>query len=177
MAVPGGEARVAEDQRFEWATDLKAGKHLLLASGRTVPVLSVGRHDERTTVYNLSIQQIHTFFVGFSSALVHNMCAATGPRQPDYIVTPGGVVVPVPKGAVGPTPVSGGKGFQFTGGGGGHGFDPRTTNVRIMDPVTTGQYTYPNGYVSYSNASGQTVNPYTGQTVAKSDPWWHIRLR
>jgi YD repeat-containing protein len=33
---------------------------------------------------------------------------------------------------------------------------------------------YPNGYASYSNASGQTVHPYTGQTVSKSDPWWHM---
>jgi hypothetical protein len=42
-----------------------------------------------------------------------------------------------------------------------------------MDPVTTGKYPYPNGYVSYSNAAGQAVNPYTGQTLARSDQWWH----
>lgn len=36
---------------------------------------------------------------------------------------------------------------------------------------------YPNGYVSYSNASRQVVNPYNGQTVSRSDPWWHIKLK
>jgi RHS repeat-associated protein/fimbrial isopeptide formation D2 family protein len=94
-------------------------------------------------------------------------------RSTNFIVHPNGDVVPIPRGAVGPTPVDSGKGFQFTGGSGGHGLDPRTTDVRIMDPVTTGKYQYPNGYVSYSNGSGQAVNPYTGQTVGKADSWWH----
>ena len=66
-----------------------------------------------------------------------------------------------------------GKGFQFTGGSGGPGLDPRVTDVRVMDPVTGGKYPYPNGYVSYSNEAGQAVNPATGQTVGKSDPMWH----
>lgn len=82
-------------------------------------------------------------------------------------------MVPVPDGAVGPSPVDSGKGFQFTGGSGGHGLDPRTADVRIMDPVTGGKYEYPNGYVSYSNDSGQAANPYTGRTIGKADPWWH----
>jgi hypothetical protein len=30
---------------------------------------------------------------------------------------------------------------------------------------------YPNGYVNYSNSSGQSINPYSGQTVAPSSPW------
>ncbi len=29
---------------------------------------------------------------------------------------------------------------------------------------------------TYSNAAGQTVNPFTGQTIPPSDPWWHIAL-
>jgi hypothetical protein len=62
---------------------------------------------------------------------------------------------------------------RFTGGSGWHGLDPRTTDVRIMDPVTSGKYQYPDGYVSYSNGSGQAVNPYTGQTIGKADAWWH----
>lgn len=101
--------------------------------------------------------------------------AATGgaARGPSFIVHPSGEAVPVPEGATGPTPVRTGKGFQFTGGSGGHGLDPRVTDVRVMDPVTTGKYQYPNGYVSYSNRAGQAVNPYTGQTLSRSDPWWH----
>jgi hypothetical protein len=49
----------------------------------------------------------------------------------------------------------------------GNGLNSRVTDVRIMDP------TNPDGYVSYSNATGQPVHPYTGQTVAKSSPWWY----
>ncbi|HMC07952.1 MAG TPA: hypothetical protein VKL22_01330, partial [Actinomycetota bacterium] len=96
--------------------------------------------------------------------------------SPDFVVHPNGTVIPVPEGAVGPTFTANNAGFQYTGGSGGHGLDPRTTSVRIMDPVTGGKYAYPNGYVSYSNASGQAVNPYTGQTVPKSSSWWHMPL-
>lgn len=99
--------------------------------------------------------------------------AGAAGRGPDFIVHPNGEAIPVPEGATGPTPVRTGKGVQFTGGSGGHGLDPRVMDVRVMDPVTTGKYPYPNGYVSYSNAAGQAVNPYTGQTLARSDPWWH----
>jgi hypothetical protein len=42
-----------------------------------------------------------------------------------------------------------------------------------MDPVTGGKYPKPNGYASYLNGSGQTIDPYSGQTVGKSDPAWH----
>lgn len=105
----------------------------------------------------------------------HSTLAAKGAtRAPDFIVSPGGTAFPVPKGASGPFPAQSGKGFQFTGGSGGHGLSPRTTDVRIMDPVTTGKYQYPSGYGSYGNAAGQTVNPSTGQTIPKSDPLWHI---
>ena len=95
------------------------------------------------------------------------------PNGPTFIAHSNGEVIAVPSGATGPTPVASGKGFQFTGGSGGPGLDPRVTDVRVMDPVTGGKYPYPNGYVSYSNEAGQAVNPATGQTVGKSDPMWH----
>ena len=100
------------------------------------------------------------------------------PGSPDFVVTPKGDVIPVPRGATGPTPVHTGKGFQYTGGSGGHGLDSRTSNVRIMDvkPTRGPSPGYPGGYVSYSNARGQTVNPYTGLTISKSDPAWHLPL-
>jgi hypothetical protein len=69
--------------------------------------------------------------------------------------------------------VTSGKGFQFTGGSGGHGLSPAASNVRIMDPVTSGKHLYPGGYASCSNSLGQTINPHTGQTVGKAAPWWH----
>ncbi|MHB1592851.1 MAG: hypothetical protein ACYCO9_13985 [Streptosporangiaceae bacterium] len=45
--------------------------------------------------------------------------------------------------------------------------------VRVMEPGYSGKYFYPNGYVSYFNEAGQTINPFTGQTIARSDPFWH----
>ncbi len=94
-------------------------------------------------------------------------------RSPSFIVKPNGETVIVPKGAEGPFPVESGKGFMFRGGSGGHGLSDSASDVRIMDPVTGGKYPKPNGYASYLNGGGQTINPFTGQTVGKSSPWWH----
>src|SRR5262249_60829403 len=80
---------VPDKSSFEWAQDLKPGEHLLLANGRTPAISSISQQDEGTTVYNLSISEIHTFFVGPDSALVHNVCALTdGGRVPNA----GGVI-------------------------------------------------------------------------------------
>ncbi len=57
------------------------------------------------------------------------------------------------------------------------GIDPRVVQVRVMDPVTTGKYQYHNGYVVYMNRAGQSVNPITGQTVSKADPYNHIPIQ
>ena len=65
---------VADTQTFVWANDLKAGEHLLIADGRAPPIDAISHHDEITTVYNLSIAEIHTFYVGTGSVLVHNSC-------------------------------------------------------------------------------------------------------
>jgi hypothetical protein len=99
--------------------------------------------------------------------------AGGGSGGPSFITNSNGETIPVPEGARGPTPVESGKGFQFTGGSGGNGLDSRVAGVRVMDPVTGGKYPYPNGYISYMNAEGQTVNPWTGQTVSNADPWAH----
>jgi len=95
--------------------------------------------------------------------------AAPGPA---FIVRPNGETVIVPQGASGPVPTRG-DGFQFTGRSAGNGLHPSVSDVRIMDPVLEGKYTYPNGYASYLNSGGQTVNPFTGQTIGESSPWWH----
>src|SRR5215468_491889 len=97
---------------------------------------------------------------------------------PDFIVTSGGDVIPLPQGVMGPMPAQNGRGFRYVGGSGGHGLDARVSEVRIMDPVPArGQAPgYTGGYVTYSNAVGQSVNPYTGRTVAQADPIWHIPI-
>lgn len=68
---------VVELMTFVWAQDLVPGEHLLLADGRAPPITAMSHHDEITTVYNLSIQSIHTFYVGHSAVLVHNECIPT----------------------------------------------------------------------------------------------------
>jgi len=106
----------------------------------------------------------------------------TGP-MPLIVVSPGGDAIPVPNGASGPVPVvnDAGKttGFGYTGGSGGNGLDSKTTGVRVMDPTPARGASpgYPNGYVSYGNSSGQTVNGQTGQTVPRSDPSAHVPLK
>jgi len=98
--------------------------------------------------------------------------AGSGGEPPAFIVSPGGDVIAVPEGAGGPTPTANGLGFQYTGGHGGLGLSPKVTGVRVMAAIPR----YPNGYVVYMNANGQTVHPYTGRTVARGDPLAHLEL-
>jgi hypothetical protein len=46
--------------------------------------------------------------------------------------------------------------------------------VRVMDPVLDGKHPHPNGYASYPNAQSQTIDPYTGKILGKSDPARHL---
>jgi len=79
---------------------------------------------------------------------------------------------------MGPISAQNGRGFRYIGGSGGHGLDARVSEVRIMDPVPPrGRSSgYTGGYVTYSNAVGQSVNRYTGRTVAQADPIRHIPI-
>ena len=91
------------------------------------------------------------------------------PPGPDFVVSKAGTTIPVPQGASGPRPTRA-PGVQFTkGSGGGHGFDSRVTGVRIMDQTSR----HPKRVI-YMNKRGQTVDPYTGNTVRRSDPSAHI---
>ena len=103
-------------------------------------------------------------------------------EAPGFVASPGGDVIPVPKGAAGPDPVVNPQGnttgFAYTGGSGGPGLDPKVSGVRVMDPTPARGSSpgYSEGYVTYQNASGQGVNPQTGRTVPNSDPSRHIPL-
>jgi len=98
------------------------------------------------------------------------------PPVPNFVVSPGGTAFPVPAGARGPSPVINPSGNQtgvaFTGGQG-----PAAT-MRIMDPVPAkgNAPAYPSGYITYQNSNRQTVNPYTGRTLPRSDPMAHIPI-
>jgi RHS repeat-associated protein len=82
--------------------------------------------------------------------------------SPNFVVTPKGEAISVPKGATGPTPVINKSrnttGHAYTGGNGGA--NGQVDAVRIMNPNSR----YSNGYVKYQNKSRQGVNPITGQT-------------
>lgn len=96
--------------------------------------------------------------------------------QPETAVGPGNESLPVVSpGAVG-TVTDNGKGMVYDIPPGNRVLDPRVVRVRVMDPVTTGNYQYPNGYVSYENSAGQAVNPITGQTISRADPYWHVPI-
>lgn len=82
----------------------------------------------------------------------------------------------VPRGATG-TPVQTGKGLEYEIPRGTPELDPRVTHVRVMDPVTSGKYQYPDGYAVYMNKAGQTVDPLTGQTIGPKNPLAHIPLK
>ncbi|WP_166902418.1 hypothetical protein [Mycobacterium sp. DL440] len=100
----------------------------------------------------------------------------SGHPRPETVAGPGNESLPaVPPGAAG-TVTDNGKGMVYDIPPGSRVLDPRVVRVRVMDPVTTGNYQYPNGYVSYENSAGQAVNPITGQTISRADPYWHIPL-
>lgn len=149
--------------------ELKAGDKLVDAEGVRVELVTVTPTGEIATVHNLNVGGLHTYHVraGDRWMLVHNQCGT------NFVVKPNGETVVVPDGASGPIPVKSGKGVQYTGGSGGHGLSDSASSVRIMDPVPGGPHPKPNGYVSYSNAGGQAIDQYTGQTVGKADPQWH----
>ena len=101
---------------------------------------------------------------------------AEGEASLATITGPDGIELPgVPDGATG-VPTDTGKGLTYEIPEGTPGLNSRVTSIRVMEPVTTGPYQYENGYVSYMNKLGQTVNPLTGQTVAPNDPFAHIPL-
>jgi hypothetical protein len=56
------------------AGDLKAGEHLHTGDGRTATVVGLHAHDETTSVYNLTVDGTHTYYVspGGITLLVHN---------------------------------------------------------------------------------------------------------
>ncbi len=161
-------------QRVGAHEDIPAGQGRARAPNYDQTVVGSGVGAEAEAA-DLSLQAAHASEEAASSAETEGVADAAGGGSggPSFITNSNGETIPVPEGASGLTPVDSGKGFQFSGGSGGNGLDSRVTGVRVMDPVTGGKYPYPNGYISYMNAEGQTVNPWTGQTVSNADPWAH----
>ena len=170
------------------ANRLKTGEHLktpngtlATADGGTTPKdhddwmwdLTVPGNNDHD-FYALPAQQggHHSYYVeaGNAAVLVHNSNCPIG-----SVIGPNGETLPLPEGAPG-VPVNSGRGFAYDIPAGTRGLNSRVVQVRVMDPVTTGPYQYPNGYVVYMNRTGQSVNPLTGQTVSRADPYNHIPI-
>lgn len=94
-----------------------------------------------------------------------------GVSSPGFIVNSAGQAAIVPRGATGPLSTRA-SGFQFIGGRGGYGLDPRVTGVRFMDANWS-----QGRRVNYMNSAGQTVDPLTGRTIPNSDPRGHLPFR
>ncbi|KPI21410.1 RHS repeat-associated core domain containing protein-containing protein [Actinobacteria bacterium OK074] len=163
---------VASQGAWVYGGDLQVGMTLRTEDGKQVRITSVRHFRKQQTTHDLTVSRIHTYYVlaGNTPVLVHNNSCSIG-----SVTGPGGEVLPLPRGAAG-TPVTTGKGWAYDIPAGTAGLDPRVAQVRVMDPVTTGKYQYPKGYVVYMNESGQSVNPLTGQTVGRADPYNHIPI-
>ncbi|WP_312452579.1 RHS repeat domain-containing protein [Stutzerimonas nitrititolerans] len=102
-------------------------------------------------------------------------------KAPDFVVSPGGTVFPVPKGTTGPTPVVNPAGSQtgvaFTGGSGGT--NGKVSTMRIMNPTPARGNSpgYSNGYIKYENSASpkpQGVDPYSGKTLPNAQSHFPI---
>jgi len=97
-----------------------------------------------------------------------------GPPRPATVRLDGVDYPAVTPGAVG-RPTTNNQGLIYDIPPGTQGLHPSITQVRIMNPTTTGKYPYPTGYASYLRGN-QAAHPGSGRTVSKSDPAWHIPL-
>lgn len=71
------------EQKFQRADQLEPGETVLTATGQTLTTTGLNPDSTRWTVaYNLAVQDIHTYHVGQSQTLVHNMCPIGGKEGP-----------------------------------------------------------------------------------------------
>ena len=75
-----------EDGTGQWkaASNLEAGDELLTEDGKKVFVseVRVEKLEEEITVYNLELDEVHTYYVA-DGVLVHNMCATNDKKKDD----------------------------------------------------------------------------------------------
>lgn len=153
------------------AGDLEPGVTLLTDEDDTVIVTGNRAYTRHARTYNLTVDDLHTFYVlaGNTPVLVHNsrcqFASMSGPQ---------GVTLWLPQGRKALATANNLKGWFYDikpAEAAAAGYHKSTRYVRVMNPVTSGPHSYPNGYVSYLNEGGQIINPITGKTVVKSDPF------
>ncbi|MFJ7159814.1 polymorphic toxin-type HINT domain-containing protein [Streptomyces sp. NPDC101118] len=167
------------ENRKRWidAVDLAVGDALRTPVGTTVQIGKVTHWKGLQPAYNLTVNDLHTYFVlaGSTPVLVHNTRCLIAD-----VVGPQGEKLWLPKGRKALATADSLKGWFYEikkAEAKANGFHRSVSYVRVMDPVTSGPHQYPNGYISYFNEGGQIINPFTGKTLTKSDPYWHIEIR
>jgi hypothetical protein len=74
------------DQMFEDAQDLAPGEKVLAADGRVIEVVGLDAGSAgRGTAYNLTVDELHTYYVGHADVLVHNCGSAAKTVSADGI--------------------------------------------------------------------------------------------
>ncbi|MFC4045166.1 polymorphic toxin-type HINT domain-containing protein [Dactylosporangium siamense] len=156
------------DHTWTFAGDVSPGEQLYTADGTTVRVLDRTNFTSTATMYNLTVDTTHTYYVlaGNTPVLVHNDNGWI------YVTGPGGERLPVATiDSVPGSPLDWGYGRSYDVPEGTEGLHKNVKTVRVMSPSPQN----PDGYVVYRNAAGQTMNPVTGKTtVGKADPYAHI---
>ena len=97
------------------------------------------------------------------------------PPRPATLTLEGVEYPAVPEDAIG-RPVETGKGLRYPIPPGTEGLSNRVTEIRIMDPTTTGRYPHPSGYAVYMNKNEQGIHPGTGQTLPRYHPARNIEF-
>ncbi|WP_249262223.1 Hint domain-containing protein, partial [Leptospira alexanderi] len=70
--------------------DLKVGDIVLLKDGSAVPITKISAYSvSKTSVYNLEIEETHSYYVGKDGVLVHNYAIPLGARILHALVTAG----------------------------------------------------------------------------------------
>lgn len=79
------------DRRWADAGDIGRGDELRTESGATLTVTGVSRYTRRQTTYDLTVEGIHTYYVGIgaSNALVHNNDCEMSPEDVEAARKPG----------------------------------------------------------------------------------------
>ena len=148
------------DEGWEDAGDLQIGDLILSLDGNYYVVDSVETVPGEQVMYDLTVDDAHTFAVGTGRWVVHNIC----------VTTPSGQVVDIPNSYSQQSRTRRNNGTTYQ--------NPNATHregdmIRIMDPGADPRY--PNGYMIYTNSSGQPIDPLRG-VAGNSRTQTHISL-
>ncbi len=163
-----------EGSGFAKAKEVGIGSSIVTRAGPSAKVVAVGADVRQTTVYNFTVDQFHTYFVGQDALWAHNQNCPITPapdiwdhvRRGNGIVTPPGGFPRVPRGGV----------------DGAHNMDQfigqyvRTGEVNVLTmtphPNLPGVYRVEYQIKSYDSAGNMTgwVNPSNGPNKTLYDP-------